>query len=188
MLPMIGLGLVAIGVYAFLSSEEQEQHERYQHKKRQIRRESERHRQIITQRMQETRIRRDFQQAVAEHHAAVLAGNQMYLLYHDARQVLKGLYEQNNHCQQHIVELKKQRKALMGELREQKHQELEVQYEISKQLQTAIANYKAETAEHKHELDALNHETHRLKLYIRDNMEQLGQQWYARLEARRANK
>ncbi len=186
MLQVVALGVLGVAVYALLSSERQTQHDRYQRKYRQVRRESEQHRRAIAERIQKNQAYADYRQAVAEHHAAAQTGQQVYELYDCAKQTLVALSEQADICQQMIIELKQQRKALTGEAREQVHQMLEQKYQLSQQIRVAIVQYKAEKTQHWQELQQLNSETRRLKLFIRDQMGQAGREWFARLEMRRA--
>ena len=101
---------------------------------------------------------------------------------------MAALIEHVDLCQQKIAELKQQRKALTGEAREQVHQMLEQQYQVSTQIRAAIVQYKTEKNQHLQELQQLNSETRRLKLYIRDQMGQPGREWFARSEMRRGIK
>lgn len=188
MLNVILGGAVVWGLYKALSSERQTQHDRYQRKYRQVRRESEQHRRAIAERIQKNQAYADYRQAVAEHHAAAETGRQMYELYDCAKQTLAALIEHVDLCQQKIAELKQQRKALTGEAREQVHQMLEQQYQVSTQIRAAIVQYKTEKNQHLQELQQLNSETRRLKLYIRDQMGQPGREWFARSEMRRGIK
>ena len=135
--------------------------------------------------MQQRQTYLNYQQAIAEHYAAVQTGNQMFELYDCAKQTLHGLIEQKNICQRKIDQLKQQLKGLQGEAREQVHQNLEQHYQLKRQINEAIRQYEAEKSQHWLELRQLNSETHRLKLYIRDHMGQHGHDWFTRLEMRR---
>ena len=77
MLNVILGGAVVWGLYKALSSERQTQHDRYQRKYRQVRRESEQHRRAIAERIQKNQAYADYRQAVAEHHASAGTGRQM---------------------------------------------------------------------------------------------------------------
>ena len=187
MLQVLGLGLLAVGVYALLDSEKQEQHERYQRKARQVQRESEQHRRHLAQQVQHHQARLEYRQAIAAHHAAVLTGGEMFALYDCAKSTLKALQEQAALCQAQIAQLKKQRSQSKGLIREKKHQTLEQFYTIHQSIVAEIRQYQVEKNRHWQELQLLNQETRRLKFYIRDHMGSHGRAWFARLEQRKAS-
>jgi len=183
----IAIGAIVIGglALALLDRETQNQHDKFQRKQRQLRRDTEAHRAKIQAAMQRSAAYQEYKQYIEMHYASVQTANQAFELYASAKQVLNQLYEQLKFSGEHIQQLKQQRNPLQGAEREAVHQQLQQQYLIHNELKQAAQEYKAQKASYYQDIKALNEATAALKQYIRLNTGLPGQQWHARLEQRR---
>ena len=188
MLPF-ALGVVVIGglALALLDRETKNQHDKFQHKQRQFRRETENHRAKIQAAMQCSVAYQQYKQYIEMHYASVQTANQAFELYASAKHVLDQLYNQLNISGEQIMLLKQQRQQQQGtDHRETTHQSLQQQYDIHRELKLSIEAYKQQKNAYYLDIKKLNDATSELKQYIRQNTGEAGREWYARLQQRRA--
>lgn len=182
------VGAVVIGglALALLDSETRNQHDLWQRKQGQLRRETAHQRERLQHAMQHSQDYQAYKQYIEMHYASVQTANQAFSLYQSAKHVLNSLYEQLKISGEKIQHLKAQRQHQTArELHATKHL-LQQQYEIHKQIKIAIEQYRNQKNEYFNEVQKLNEATAQLKQYIRFNTGKAGREWYQRLELRRA--
>ena len=182
------LGAVIIGglALALLDRETQNQHDRWQSKQSQLRRETAQQRERPQRAMQNSQDYQEYKEYIELHYASVLTANQAFDLYQSAKHVLDSLYKQLKNSGEHIQLLKEQRQKLQGNEREVTHQMLKQQYELHTQLKVAIEGYKTQKDLYLTDVRSLNEATAQLKQHIRLYTGKAGREWYQRLEQRRA--
>lgn len=181
------LGAVVIGgvVLALLDSETRQQHERFQRKESQLRRETARQRANIQAAIARNAAYQEYRQYIEMHYASVQTANQAHALYADAKHVINQLYAQLKISGEQIMQLKQQRHNLQCEERQEIHQSLQAQYQIHEEIKKSITSYKQQKEAYYQDLKKINEATAELKQYIRQHTGQMGREWYARLEQRR---
>lgn len=181
------LGALVIGglALALLDRETQNQHDRWQRKHSQLRRETAQQRERLQRAMQNSQDYQEYKQYIEMHYASVLTANQAFELYQSAKHVLDSLYQQLKNSGEQIQDFKSRRQQQQGTERETTHQLLQQQYEVHKQIKEAIEGYKTQKDQYFVDVRALNEATAQLKQHIRLNTGKAGREWYQRLEQRR---
>lgn len=178
--------LVGVAILYRLDAETKSQHERWERKRGQLRRESAQQRARIETALKNTAEYQQYKKHVEMHHASKQTADQAFELYASTKKVLNGLYEQLKLSGEEIAVLKQQRQDAVGVEKEQIQQALKQQRAIHTQIKEAIVGHKAEREIFLQELRALNEATAQLKQHIRLNTGKPGREWFARLEQRRA--
>lgn len=190
MLPFIA-GAVLIGAGLLIYNELQEQagaeRERWRSKRAEVQRSIEWHEEQIRDHLSYARASYDFKVLVDMHFSCMKVADQAYALLKDARTSLDKLGEA-------IQKTKEQRDFLFEKKKSAKttSEKTEIQQEISsiQELRSKLFADKDEIKKQRDEFQAkvkdLNSKTHDLKISIKDRTGSKGQDWYARLEARKA--
>lgn len=183
----IALGAVVIGgvVLALLDNETRQQHEQFQRKESQVRRETAQQRANIQAAIARKSAYQEYRQYIEMHYASVQTANQAYELYAAAKYVIAQLHNQLKISGEKIGHLKQQRLHASGTMRQMLKQNLDLQYNIHHELKQAIEAYKQQKSLHYQEMKKLNEATAALKDYIRHRTGEAGQAWYDRLQQRR---
>ncbi len=184
----LALGAVVITgvVLALLDNETKNQHERFQRKERQLRRETAQQHAKIQAAIQQSAQYQEFKQYIEMHYASVQTSRQAFELYQSAKGVLNSLYQQLKISGEKIQELKAQRKNQHGTEFQSTKLLLQQQYEIHKQIKVSIDAYKQQKDQYLVEVRSLNEATAQLKQHIHLHTGKAGREWYQRLELRRA--
>lgn len=168
MLPILA-GTVAVGaaVLYLLDAETKSQHDRWERKRGQLRRETAEQRARIQAAIQNSAEYQEYKKYIEMHHASKQTADQAFELYKSTKTVLKGLYTQLKCSGEQIGQLKQQRQALTGQDKAHVQDMLQQQREIHVEIKAAIATYKADSESFLQELRALNEATAQLKQHIR---------------------
>lgn len=178
--------LIGAAILFRLNAETKTQHERWERKGGQLRRESAQQRARIQAALKNTADYQEYKKYIEMHHASKQTADQAFELYASTKKVLDGLYEQLKFSGEKIGILKQQRQDAIGVEKEQLQQTLKQQRDIHAQIKDAIADHKAERENFLQELRALNKATAQLKQHIRLHTGKPEREWFARLEQRRA--
>ena len=183
----LALGAVVITgvVLTLLDNETKNQHERFQRKERQLRRETAQQHAKIQAALKLNAEYQEFKQYIEMHYASVQTSRQAFELYQSAKDVLNSLYLQLKISGEKIQKLKMQRENQHGLEFQTTKQLLQQQYEIHKQIKVSIDAYKQQKDQYLTEVRSLNEATAQLKQHIRYHTGQAGLEWYKRLELRR---
>lgn len=190
MLPLIaGLALVGAGVWIYNELQEQAgaERERWRSKREEVQRSIEWHEAQIRDHLSHVRESYDFKVLVDMHFSCMKVADQAYSLLKDAITSLEKIGEA-------IAKTKEQRDLLFDKKKASKNkaERDEIQKEISsiQELRSKLFADKDEIKKQRDELLSkvkdLNSKTHDLKISIRDRTGSKGQEWYARLEMRKA--
>ena len=190
MLPLIA-GLALIGAAVWIYNELQDQagaeRERWRSKREEVQRSIEWHEAQIRDHLSRARESYDFKVLVDMHFSCMKVADQAYSLLKDAITSLEKIGEA-------IAKTKEQRDLLFDKKKASNNKEDrdEIQQEISS-IQDLRSKLFADKDEIKKQRDEflskvkdLNSKTHDLKISIRDRTGSKGQEWYARLEMRKA--
>lgn len=190
MLPLIA-GLVLVGAGVWIYNELQEQagaeRERWRSKREEVQRSIEWHEAQIRNHLSHARESCDFKVLVDMHFSCMKVADQAYSLLKDAIKSLEKIGEA-------IAKTKEQRDLLFDKKKtsNNKAERDEIQQEISsiQELRSKLFADKDEIKKQRDEFLSkvrdLNSKTHDLKISIRDRTGSKGQEWYARLEMRKA--
>lgn len=185
MLPILAGVAIGAAVLYLLDAETQSQHDRWERKRSQVRRETAQQREKIQAALKSTAEYQEYKKYIEMHHASKQTADQAFELYASTKKVLNGLYTQLKCSGETIGQLKEQRQQAFGTEKEHIQQMLKQQREIHAQIKAAIETYKVESENFLQELRALNEATAQLKQHIRLNTGKPGREWFARLEQRR---
>ena len=184
-------GAVLIGAGLLIYNELQEQagteRERWRSKRAEVQRSIEWHEEQIRDHLSHARASYDFKVLVDMHFSCMKVADQAYALLKDARKSLDKLGEA-------IQKTKEQRDFLFEKKKSAKNtsEKTEIQQEISsiQELRSKLFADKDEIKKQRDEflekVKDLNSKTHDLKISIKERTGSKGQDWYARLEARKA--
>ncbi len=190
MLPLIaGLALIGAGVWIYNELQDQAgaERERWRSKREEVQRSIEWHEAQIRDHLSRARESYDFKVLVDMHFSCMKVADQAYSLLKDAITSLEKIGEA-------IAKTKEQRDLLFDKKKASNNKEDrdEIQQEISS-IQDLRSKLFADKVEIKKQRDEflskvkdLNSKTHDLKISIRDRTGSKGQEWYARLEMRKA--
>ena len=190
MLPLIaGLALIGAGVWIYNELQDQAgaERERWRSKREEVQRSIEWHEAQIRDHLSRARESYDFKVLVDMHFSCMKVADQAYSLLKDAITSLEKIGEA-------IAKTKEQRDLLFDKKKASNNKEDrdEIQQEISS-IQDLRSKLFADKDEIKKQRDEflskvkdLNSKTHDLKISIRDRTGLKGQEWYARLEMRKA--
>lgn len=178
--------LVGAAILYRLDAKTKSEHERWERKRGQLRRESAQQRARIQTALKNTAEYQEYKKYIEMHHASKQTADQAFELYASTKKVLNGLYEQLKLSGKEIAVLKQKRQNAVGTEKKQLHEMLKQQRDVHAQITEAIASHKADREGFLQELRALNEATAQLKQYIRLNTGKPGREWFARLEQRRA--
>lgn len=190
MLPLIaGLALIGAGVWIYNELQDQAgaERERWRSKREEVQRSIEWHEAQIRDHLSRARESYDFKVLVDMHFSCMKVADQAYSLLKDAITSLEKIGEA-------IAKTKEQRDLLFDKKKTSNNKEDrdEIQQEISS-IQDLRSKLFADKDEIKKQRDEflskvkdLNSKTHDLKISIRDRTGSKGQEWYARLEMRKA--
>ena len=190
MLPLIA-GLALIGAAVWIYNELQDQagaeRERWRSKREEVQRSIEWHEAQIRDHLSRARESYDFKVLVDMHFSCMKVADQAYSLLKDAITSLEKIGEA-------IAKTKEQRDLLFDKKKASNNKEDrdEIQQEISsiQELRSKLFADKDEIKKQRDEflskVKDLNSKTHDLKISIRDRTGSKGQEWYARLEMRKA--
>ncbi len=190
MLPVIaGLALVGAGIWIYNELQEQAgaERERWRSKREEVQRSIEWHEAQIRDHLSRARESYDFKVLVDMHFSCMKVADQAYSLLKDARTSLEKIGEA-------IAKTKEQRDLLFDKKKasNNKAEKGEIQQEIAsiQELRSKLFVDKDEIKKQRDEflskVKDLNSKTHDLKISIRDRTGLKGQEWYARLEMRKA--
>lgn len=190
MLPVIaGLALVGAGIWIYNELQEQAgaERERWRSKREEVQRSIEWHEAQIRDHLSRARESYDFKVLVDMHFSCMKVADQAYSLLKDARTSLEKIGEA-------IAKTKEQRDLLFDKKKasNNKAEKDEIQQEIAsiQELRSKLFVDKDEIKKQRDEflskVKDLNSKTHDLKISIRDRTGLKGQEWYARLEMRKA--
>ena len=185
MLPILAGVAIGAAVLYLLDAETQSQHDRWERKRSQVRRETAQQREKIQAALKSTAEYQEYKKYIEMHHASKQTADQAFELYASTKKVLNGLYTQLKCSGETIGQLKQQRQEALGTEKEQIQQMLKQQRDIHTQIKTAIDGYKAERESFLKDLRSLNEATAQLKQHIRLHTGKPGREWFARLEQRR---
>ncbi|WP_201634015.1 hypothetical protein [Psychrobacter immobilis] len=170
----------AVGVVAWLSSEEQNACAAYNASSRRLSNETAERQHQISERLANYKKNQDFYTHIELHHASHLTASALYQQYSDHKKLVAMFYDKKQQFGRHIASLKTQFHHAVGiqkeQIKIQLHQMRE-QFEQAKQQLKILHELKTELL---YELRYLNTATREYKLYIRDNCGQKGQDWYDR--------
>ena len=192
MLPILaGLALVGAGIWIYNELQEQAgaEHERWQLKREEVQRSIEWHEKQIHDHLTHAQNSYDFKVLIDMHYSCVKVADQAYLLLKDARVSLDKIGEA-------IAKTKEQRDILFEKKKATKNldEKNQLQQEITslQELRAKLFIDKDEIKEQRNtfleKVKDLNSKTHDLKISIRDRTGSRGEEWYARLEARKASR
>lgn len=190
MLPVIaGLALVGAGIWIYNELQEQAgaERERWRSKREEVQRSIEWHEAQIRDHLSRARESYGFKVLVDMHFSCMKVADQAYSLLKDARTSLEKIGEA-------IAKTKEQRDLLFDKKKasNNKAEKDEIQQEIAsiQELRSKLFVDKDEIKKQRDEflskVKDLNSKTHDLKISIRDRTGLKGQEWYARLEMRKA--
>lgn len=189
MLPIIaGLALIGAGVWIYNELQEQAgaERERWRSKREEVKRSIEWHENQIQNHLSDARNSYDFKVLVDMHFSCMKVADQAYSLLKDARVSQRKIGEA-------IRKTKEQLDLLFSKKRVSRDfgEKSEIQAEISslQELRAKLFGDRDEIEVQRNQFEAkvkdLNAKTHDLKTSIRDRTGSKGQDWYARLEARK---
>lgn len=192
MLPILaGLALFGAGLWIYNELQEQAgaERERWYTKREEVQRSIEWHEEEIRNHLSSARHSYDFKVLVDMHFSCMKVADQAYSLLKDAIVSLEKIGEA-------ITKTKEQRELLFERKKASTNsgEKAEIQQEISsiQELRLKLFNDKDEIKRQRDDfllkVKDLNSKTHDLKISIRDRTGFKGQDWYARLEARKASR
>jgi hypothetical protein len=186
-----GLALVGAGIWIYNELQEQSgaELERWRSKREEVQKSIEWHEEQIQTHLSQARNSYDFKVLVDMHFSCMKVADQAYSLLKDARVSLGKIGEA-------ITKTKEQRDLLFE--RKKSAKDLSEKNEIQQEI-TSIQELRKKLFLDKDEIKIqrdgfllkvkdLNSKTHDLKISIRDRTGSKGQDWYARLEARKASR
>ena len=181
------VGAVAIGavVYAMLDGETQRQHNRFQRKQHQLRRESLYYREKIQEALRHSKDYQEYKHSIELHYASTQTVNQMFELYASAKHTIVELYHQLQLSGNKIQQLKAERDVATSDMLLKVREQLKLQRETHKQIKQSIADDKIQKEQYYNDLKAINQSTADFKQHLRLNTGKAGRLWYELLEQRR---
>ncbi|HOX46091.1 MAG TPA: hypothetical protein PK668_20985 [Myxococcota bacterium] len=191
MLWLIPVGLVALfgGAAWWVSSEEQEARKRWHRKHREVQRSLEEHRQNVEENLARAESSHRFHFLRDLHHSSFRVADAAHGLLHDARTSITAVERILQHT---WAEHDRRGESLRGLPRPERRAQLEAERaqmaDLIDQLRADRDKLRAEAEHFEAEVARFNRTTRELKEAIRDRCGERGQEWYARLEARVAEK
>jgi len=170
----------AVGVVAWLSSEEQSACASYNAASHKLAKETAARQRQIAERRARYHKNQDFYEHVNLHYASIQTATALYDQYSDHKKLVAMFYDKKQQFGRHIASLKVQLRHAMGIQKEQikvQLQQMREQFEQAKQQLTILHESKTDLL---YALRHMNHETHEYKIYIRDHCGQKGRDWYER--------
>lgn len=181
------LGLAAVGVLAWLSTEENQARQDYYNKSQRLAQESNARKQQLNALRHNKILATDFYKHIELHHASVQTANTYYELYNDHKNIVKMMRKRIKEFDKNIISLKKQRDDNMSyEQKNQIRQELKKFYQYHKEAKAQLEQLYTEKTKLLEQVRLMNTHTKELKLYIANHCGVKGRDWYARLKQRHA--
>ena len=172
--------VAAVGIVAWLSSEEQSAYTNYHASSRRLSTETLLRQQQIAERRANYENNQDFYEHIELHHASHLTADALYKELENHKKIVAIFRAKQQSFGKCIGELKKQRDAATGAqkqaIREQL-QQMREQFNEAKEQLVILAEAKEQKLL---EIRQINQSTREYKLYIRDNCGQKGRDWYER--------
>ena len=181
--------LSALGVTVYtLNKEEEKSRQRWHKKRKEVKLTIEQHRQRIARHIEEATTTYNFHFLVNLHYSFVVCGNESYKFFNDARTTLKGLnkilYDTKIYKSELKNKLNQAKKENNYQLLKNIYKEIKLLNELRNQLFLERDQIKKQQEELLREVHRLNHQTHKLKILIKERCGEKGRQWYERLQKR----
>lgn len=180
------LGVAAVGVVAWLSSEENDARNEYYAKSERLEKETKARQRELKTLQANKALARDFYKHIELHHASVKTANACFELYDEHKRLVKLIGNRESLLREQIIALKKQRDSLPY------HQQTHIREQLTatrhylteaKQQRLQLGQEKSQLLE---KLRTINEQTRELKQYIGQHCGQKGRDWYAKIEQRKA--
>ncbi|WP_201583286.1 hypothetical protein [Psychrobacter jeotgali] len=172
--------VAAVGVVAWLSSEEQSACASYHASSRRLSKETAQRQRQIAERRANYEKNQDFYTHIELHYASHLTANALYEELKHHKNIVAMFSDKKNAFGRCIGKLKKQRDAATGAQKQQIRQELQQMRDQFNEAKAQLIML-AEEKEHKlTEIRQINQATREYKLYIRDYCGTKGRDWYER--------
>lgn len=172
--------VAAVGVVAWLSSEEQSACASYHASSRRLSEETAQRQQQIAERRANYEKNQDFYEHINLHHTSHMTANALYESLTDHKKIVAIFREKKNKFGRCIGELKKQRDKATGIQKQQIRQELQQMRDQFNKAKDQLIILAKEKERKLAEIRQINQATREYKIHIRDHCGQKGCDWYER--------
>ena len=174
----VAVGLV--GVYAWLSSEEQSAYNDYCTSSRRVYKQSRQRQQQLRHLRKNNQLAQDYYKHIELHYQAVQTANACYEIYNQHKQILNMLYKKKKELGICIRNLKEQRNHATAPDKKVIINNLQIIRQYFQEVKDEIEKVKQEKEKQLQQVRQLNQATREFKLYIKDNCGKKGRDWYQR--------